>query len=75
MTGLTDSTIVFSTGLTSIYSSYSIKNPIYTKANMLITNPSSGEELLRITNDGKIYYKFENEMIKVNCPEDISEAN
>jgi len=63
---MTGSTIAIFTGLTS--SLYSMQ------ANLLITNPSSGEELLKFTHDGEIYYKFKNEMVKVNCPEDVSEA-
>ena len=35
---------------------------------------SKYEEILKITGDGQIFYKFNNEMIKVNCPDDITEA-
>lgn len=41
---------------------------------ILISNTTSGEELLRITANGEIFYRFENNMTKVNCPEDVSEA-
>lgn len=39
---------------------------------MTITG-SDGEIIMKITNDG-IFYKHENEMVKVNCPEDITDA-
>ena len=42
---------------------------------ILISNPrNNSEELLRITQGGEIFYRFNDEMIKVNCPDDISEA-
>ena len=57
-----------STSATFSSSSYSMVGGI------LISNPSTGEELLRFTAEGEVFYKFENEMVKVNCPEDVSEA-
>ena len=35
---------------------------------------NNNEELLRISQDGEIFYRFNNDMIKVNCPDDISDA-
>jgi len=31
-------------------------------------------EVFKISNNGEIYYKHENEMIKVNCPDELSQA-
>ena len=41
---------------------------------ILISSPRNNEELLRISQDGEIFYRFNNDMIKVNCPDDISDA-
>ncbi len=42
---------------------------------ILISNPQNrSEELLKILQNGEIFYRFEGEMIKVNCPEDIIDA-
>lgn len=42
---------------------------------ILISNhKNNSEELLRITQGGDIFYRFNGEMIKVNCPDDISNA-
>ena len=62
MTGMT-----FTTG-TTLSSSLSMVG------GLLISNPSSGEELIRFGSDGEIYYRYQNETIKVNCPDDIAEA-
>ena len=37
-------------------------------------NNNSNEEVLRIDPNGDVYYRFEGNMVKVNCPDDISEA-
>ena len=43
-----------------------------TKDILSINNTS--ELIFKITENGEIFYNFNNEIIKVNCPDDISDA-
>lgn len=60
---MTGQTFLISTGLT------------YLSQNMLtISKPGTNKKLFNITSDGEIFYNVDDEMIKVNCHEDIVEA-
>lgn len=61
------------TGLTTLTTA-SISTMCNTQNMLVISNPGTTNELLKITAEGEIYYKFEGEMIKVNCPDDVAEA-
>lgn len=46
-----------------------------TPYSLVISSPTShSEELLKISSDGNIFYRHKGEMVKVNCPDDITEA-
>jgi len=42
--------------------------------NIFSVTDKNSQELLRIYNNGDIYYRKDNQMVKVNIPEEISEA-
>jgi len=46
----------------------------YINYNILRINKNNGDELLTISQNGDIHYNYNNEMVKVNCPEDIIDA-
>jgi len=42
---------------------------------LTIHTPSdNSKDLLQITNNGEVYYRYNDEMLKVNCPDDVTEA-
>ena len=40
----------------------------------IIISASNSDEILKISNNGEIYYRHNNEMVKVNCPDELSQA-
>lgn len=42
--------------------------------NTIIFSGKDSEEILIIKQDGEVHYRFNGNMTKVNCPDDISEA-
>lgn len=50
----------------------SITNPLV--SNILTISNRNNEEIMRISPDGELYYRFNNDMIKVEIPEDLVEA-
>jgi hypothetical protein len=41
---------------------------------LVISQPGTNNELLKITSESEIFYNVNGEMIKVNCPDDVAEA-
>jgi hypothetical protein len=46
----------------------------YTQPNIITFFNTNRDELLRIEPDGKIYYRVEGEMVRINCADDIGDA-
>lgn len=69
MTGQTLTTYSTATGLTISNLTYSMIPNILT-----FSKPGTNKELLIITSNGEMFYNVNDEMVKVNCPEDVGEA-
>ena len=56
-------------------STYSIypNTKIYSNPSIL-TLFSNNQEILKVTQEGDLFYRHNDEMIKVNCPDDVVEA-
>jgi hypothetical protein len=68
---MTGQTLSIFTGLTTLTASIS---SMYTPNMLVISKPGTSNELLKISAEGEIFYNVNDEMIKVNCPEDVAEA-
>jgi hypothetical protein len=58
---------MINTGITTISSSY-------VQPNIITISNNNKDEVLKINPNGEIYYKVDDNMIKVNCADDVGEA-
>lgn len=64
------------TTISNLYSSGYTMSAISTtlSSNILVITDSNSKDILKITCDNEIFYRFNDDMVKVNCSEDIIEA-
>jgi len=53
--------------------SFTVQNSIFTP-NVMYISGKNAKSILMIKSNGDVFYRFENKMVKVNCPDDITTA-
>jgi len=59
---------------TPISGNFTFSSPTTTTPFSIIVTGKQNEEIFKISSDGDVYYRYNGEMTKVECPEDLSQA-